>query len=93
MSLVRRDVVAYTSVGKIRLHNEDCATIDDNSVREERIEAFVLEGSPHLLAVADGMGGHAKGEVASSLRPPIAPQCYASPYHHNRASTARSKRR
>ncbi len=44
-----------TDPGKVRNHNEDSVTILKNQNNE------------HLLIVADGMGGHRKGEVASAL--------------------------
>ncbi len=44
-----------TDVGKVRDHNEDSVIILKNSLDE------------YLLAVADGMGGHRAGEVASSI--------------------------
>ena len=44
-----------TDAGKVRDHNEDSVTIVENE-----------EGS-YLMAIADGMGGHSAGEVASSI--------------------------
>ncbi len=44
-----------TDTGKVRSHNEDSVTIVKNLSNE------------YLLVVADGMGGHKAGEVASSM--------------------------
>ena len=44
-----------TDTGKVRDHNEDSVTILSNANNE------------YLLVVADGMGGHKCGEVASSM--------------------------
>jgi len=44
-----------TDKGKIRDHNEDSVIIVENIDKE------------YLMAVADGMGGHSAGEVASSI--------------------------
>ncbi len=44
-----------TDSGRVRSHNEDSVTIVKN------------ESGEHLMIVADGMGGHRAGEVASSM--------------------------
>lgn len=44
-----------TDTGRVRTHNEDSVTILKNASGE------------HLMIVCDGMGGHRKGEVASSM--------------------------
>ena len=46
---------SITDPGKVRERNEDCVAICENSAKEK------------LLIVADGMGGHKDGEVASHL--------------------------
>ena len=49
------DYFCLTDPGKVRDHNEDSVAI----VMNESLE--------YLLAVADGMGGHNAGEVASEM--------------------------
>ncbi len=44
-----------TDTGRVRTHNEDSVTILKNASNE------------YLMIVCDGMGGHRKGEVASSM--------------------------
>ena len=44
-----------TDTGRVRSHNEDSVTIVKNASGE------------HLMIVADGMGGHRAGEIASSM--------------------------
>jgi len=45
----------FTDPGKVRSHNEDSVTIVNNDNKE------------FVLAIADGMGGHKAGEIASSI--------------------------
>lgn len=47
--------VFQTDIGKIRSHNEDCGGIFQN------------KDGDYLAVVADGMGGHRAGDVASEM--------------------------
>jgi len=68
---IRVRVFGRTDVGRVREHNEDSFIIADltrqtRSLREEdRLQTLGERGS--LMAVCDGMGGAAAGEVASEL--------------------------
>lgn len=55
MRVINTKTFYLTDTGRIREHNEDSVTILKNLNDE------------YLLVVADGMGGHRKGEVASAL--------------------------
>ncbi|WP_428268685.1 protein phosphatase 2C domain-containing protein [Haliangium sp.] len=55
---------AATDVGKVREHNEDSHLIDAHA---------------QIFVVADGMGGHAAGEVASSMAVQIAREAWTAP--------------
>jgi len=54
------DIDAQTDVGQIRTHNEDaCGWFGGFMSTYQNVHSYIA------LAVADGMGGHQKGEVAS----------------------------
>ena len=55
MRVINTKSFYLTDTGKVREHNEDSVTILKNISDE------------YLMLVADGMGGHRKGEVASAL--------------------------
>ncbi|MBL7736301.1 MAG: serine/threonine-protein phosphatase [Chitinophagaceae bacterium] len=61
-------IAAASDVGCVRANNEDMLLVQDQFIRdasfENRIET--VDG-PILIAVSDGMGGHAAGELASEF--------------------------
>ena len=61
MSLLTLDTAARTDIGLKRANNED------NVVTVVPTDTHVMAQKGALFVVADGMGGHTKGEVASAL--------------------------
>lgn len=70
------EIAGRTDVGLVREHNEDSFLFGDLTTGERFSEnnAGVLraEAVPALLMVADGVGGAASGEIASSLATDVA---------------------
>lgn len=64
---IRCDVVCET--GKVRDNNEDMALVFGEQVRDSALSftCDVEDTTRFVAAVADGMGGHADGEVASAM--------------------------
>jgi serine/threonine protein phosphatase PrpC len=77
MTEMRLDLAARTDPGRQRAHNEDAYLLCDLDAgarasareidRKERFDRFVVGERGVLLAVSDGMGGAAAGEIASSI--------------------------
>lgn len=68
-TLIRRLVVAAeTDVGRVRQNNEDAYVVAPlGDVGSGDVDLFDVGRAPLLLAVSDGMGGAAAGEVASAV--------------------------
>jgi PPM family protein phosphatase len=67
---VQLRATAFTHQGAVRADNEDCIALGDWVTSEPMAAPLVLEratGAPLIAVVADGMGGHAAGEVASRI--------------------------
>jgi serine/threonine protein phosphatase PrpC len=67
----RLAIAARTDVGRVRAQNEDAFLISDLSTGPKDpglgVIRFEVGARGALLALSDGMGGHANGEVASAL--------------------------
>ena len=66
MKLLNIKEAGLTDIGKRRGHNEDCFAIETQIHKQETNKGTNLNAKG-LFIVCDGMGGHASGEVASSL--------------------------
>ena len=62
------DISAASWTGRVRSQNEDMVLVDHQFIREDSYKTQVVLGREDrmLLAVADGMGGHNRGDIASS---------------------------
>jgi PPM family protein phosphatase len=69
---VQVSALAFTHQGAVRANNEDSVALGSwvrsaPMAAPERFEHEVADGTPLVALVADGMGGHAAGEVASRV--------------------------
>jgi protein phosphatase len=62
-----RAVAAFSHKGLVRDRNEDAIAIDGQQAPDGQLLTAVLSSGPHRLILADGLGGHPSGDVASML--------------------------
>ena len=66
--MIELDISAASRVGCVRSQNEDMILVDNKLIREDSYKTIVVlsREDRFLAAIADGMGGHNRGDVASS---------------------------
>lgn len=65
--MIELDISAASRTGCVRSQNEDMILVDNQFIRDDYYrKQAVLDGDDRLMvAVADGMGGHNRGDIAS----------------------------
>jgi len=65
--MIELDLSAASRVGCVRSHNEDMILVGEQLIRNNiyNTQAILGKDDRFMMAVADGMGGHKSGEVAS----------------------------
>ena len=65
--MIELDISAASRTGCVRSQNEDMILVDNQFIRDDYYrKQTVLDGDDRLMvAVADGMGGHNRGDIAS----------------------------
>ena len=66
--MVILDISAASWTGRVRSQNEDMVLVDNRFIRDDSYHTQVVLGRDDrlMIAVADGMGGHNHGDVASN---------------------------
>ena len=66
--MVVLDISAASWTGRVRSQNEDMILVDNRFIREDTYQSQIVLGREDrlMIAVADGMGGHNRGDIASN---------------------------
>ena len=66
--MVILDISAASWTGRVRSQNEDMVLVDNQFIREDSYHTQIVLSREDrvMIAVADGMGGHNRGDVASN---------------------------
>lgn len=67
--MIELEISAASRVGCVRANNEDMILVGDSFIRNDELHTLVelKDKDRCMMAIADGMGGHNSGDVASSL--------------------------
>ncbi len=66
--MIGLEISSASKIGCVREQNEDMILVDSHFVRDDDYKTHVTlnHNDRYIIAVADGMGGHNRGDVASS---------------------------
>lgn len=66
--MVILDISAASWTGRVRSQNEDMILVDNQFIRDDTYKTQIVLGREDrmMIAVADGMGGHNRGDIASN---------------------------
>ena len=66
--MIRLEITSTSQIGRVRSQNEDMILVDTHFIRNSEFstQASLNHNDRYLVAVADGMGGHNRGDVASN---------------------------